>query len=157
MHVKSNPAPFIAIHVSGRSRTRNCDRSNESPSQEERRRSSHDPDWEQLTAWLHGHPEIRVVILCGAGDSFCAGDDVPEVGTLSIADATQLCYRQARAYLAWEQLPPSHDRRGPWGGIGSCWLCCGLRHVTFASHRTTLNSECPRSSWVGLLDMGLLN
>ncbi len=30
-------------------------------------------DWEQLTAWLHGHPEIRVVILCGAGDSFCAG------------------------------------------------------------------------------------
>lgn len=62
-------------------------------------------DWEQLNAWLAGHPEVRVVIVSGAGDGFCAGDDVPEVGTLPLAEARQLSLRQARMYLAWEQLP----------------------------------------------------
>lgn len=62
-------------------------------------------DWEQLNAWLAGHPEIRVVILAGAGTAFCAGDDVPEVGTLPIDVARELSWRQARLYLAWERLP----------------------------------------------------
>ena len=38
-------------------------------------------DFEQLNAWLAGHPDIRVVIVTGAGEAFCAGDDVKEVGT----------------------------------------------------------------------------
>ncbi|RLS51845.1 MAG: hypothetical protein DWH91_18140 [Planctomycetota bacterium] len=62
-------------------------------------------DWEQLNHWFAGHPEIRVVILSGAGLAFCAGDDVPEVGTLSLETARELSWRQARIYLAWEQLP----------------------------------------------------
>jgi len=62
-------------------------------------------DWESVNAWLAGHPEIRVVIVSGSGDAFCAGDDVPEVGTLSLAEATQLSRRQAEMYLAWETLP----------------------------------------------------
>lgn len=62
-------------------------------------------DWERVNAWLAGHPELRVVVVTGAGTAFCAGDDVPEVGTLSMADAQQLSYRQARMYLAWERLP----------------------------------------------------
>lgn len=62
-------------------------------------------DWEQLNAWLAGHPEIRVVVLAGAGTAFCAGDDVPEVGTLPIEVARELSWRQARLYLAWERLP----------------------------------------------------
>ena len=36
-------------------------------------------DWEQINAWLAGHPEIRVALITGAGEAFCAGDDVPEV------------------------------------------------------------------------------
>ena len=62
-------------------------------------------DWEQLNAWLAGHPEVRVVLVTGAGEAFCAGDDVPEVGTLSIEEATALSHRQASLYLAWERLP----------------------------------------------------
>lgn len=62
-------------------------------------------DWERLNDWLAGHPAIRVVIVTGSGEAFCAGDDVPEVGTLPIDIATQLSLRQARLYLSWEQLP----------------------------------------------------
>lgn len=62
-------------------------------------------DWEQVNAWLAGHSEIRVVVVTGAGEAFCAGDDVPEVGTLPIDEATSLSHRQAAMYLAWERLP----------------------------------------------------
>ena len=62
-------------------------------------------DFEQLNSWLAGHPEIRMVILTGSGDAFCAGDDVKEVGTLDLAEATKLSHRQASLYLAWERLP----------------------------------------------------
>lgn len=62
-------------------------------------------DWEQLNAWLAGHPEVRVVIVQGAADTFCSGDDVREVGELSLDDARELSYRQARMYLSWENLP----------------------------------------------------
>ncbi|MCA9247819.1 MAG: enoyl-CoA hydratase/isomerase family protein [Planctomycetales bacterium] len=63
-------------------------------------------DWESLVAWLAGHAEAaRVVIIQGAGENFCAGDDVPEVGTLSPDDARALSLRQAEMYLAFARLP----------------------------------------------------
>jgi enoyl-CoA hydratase/carnithine racemase/predicted thioesterase len=62
-------------------------------------------DWETLNSYLAANPAIRIVIVTGAGDAFCAGDDVKEVGTLDRSIAEQLSYRQARMYLAWEQLP----------------------------------------------------
>lgn len=62
-------------------------------------------DWERLIAWLAGNPEVRVVIITGAGSAFCAGDDVKEVAGLDIAAAEQLSHRQARLFLAFEQLP----------------------------------------------------
>ena len=62
-------------------------------------------DWEVLNNYLASTPAIRVVIVTGAGDAFCAGDDVKEVGTLDLSVAQELSYRQARMYLAWEQLP----------------------------------------------------
>jgi len=61
---------------------------------------------ERIVAWLAGHPEeVRVVILSGAGDSFCAGDDVKEVAELSLEAARTLSLRQANLFLALEQLP----------------------------------------------------
>jgi enoyl-CoA hydratase len=61
---------------------------------------------ERLVAWLAGHPqEARVVVLSGADDAFCAGDDVKEVAGLSLEAARALSLRQANLFLALEQLP----------------------------------------------------
>lgn len=63
-------------------------------------------DLEKLVSWLLGHPEnVRVVLLTGAGAAFCAGDDVKELRSLSLADARSLSLRQAELYLAFERLP----------------------------------------------------
>ncbi|HTV42372.1 MAG TPA: enoyl-CoA hydratase-related protein [Candidatus Sulfotelmatobacter sp.] len=61
---------------------------------------------ERIVAWLAGHPqEVRVVVISGAGDVFCAGDDVKEVADLSLEVARTLSLRQANLCLALEQLP----------------------------------------------------
>ena len=61
---------------------------------------------ESVVAWLAGHPEeVRVVLLSGAGEAFCAGDDVKELPTLTPAQARDLSLRQANLYLAFERLP----------------------------------------------------
>ena len=63
-------------------------------------------EFEQLIAWLLGHPqEVRVVLLTGAGDAFCAGDDVKELRNLPLSTARSLSHRQAEMYLAFERLP----------------------------------------------------
>lgn len=63
-------------------------------------------DLEAVIDWIGKHPqEVRVVVLTGAGEAFCAGDDVKEVATLSIDEARQLSIRQARMFLAFEHLP----------------------------------------------------
>ena len=61
---------------------------------------------ECTVAWLAGHPqEVRVVVISGTGDVFCAGDDVKEVAGLSLEAARTLSLRQANLFLALEQLP----------------------------------------------------
>jgi enoyl-CoA hydratase len=61
---------------------------------------------ERIVEWLAGHPaEVRVVMLAGAGEAFCAGDDVIELPSLSSTEARELSLRQANLYLAFERLP----------------------------------------------------
>lgn len=63
-------------------------------------------EWEQVVAWLAGHPEdVRVVIVTGTGETFCAGDDVKELPSLSLEQARALSLRQANLWLALERLP----------------------------------------------------
>ncbi len=91
-------------------------------------------EWESLNRWLAGHPEVRVVILHGGGETFCAGDDIPEVGNLSLDDARELSYRQARMYLAWENLPQIFIAAidGESLGGGCVMACaCDFRVATF--------------------------
>lgn len=91
---------------------------------------------EQVNAWLAGHPGVRIVILTGAGEAFCAGDDVKEVGTLDLAEATKLSYRQAELYLAWEQLPQIFIAavNGPAYGAGCvCAYSCDFRIVAHSA------------------------
>lgn len=91
-------------------------------------------DWEQLNCWLAGHPEVRVVIVTGAGDAFCAGDDVPEVGTLPIDVATQLSHRQARMYLTWEQLPQVFIAAVNGVALGAGCVLAGACDFRIAAH-----------------------
>lgn len=82
-------------------------------------------DWERLNAFFAAHAEIRIVIVSGAGEDFCAGDDVPEVGTLPLIEAQELSYRQARLYLAWEQLPQVFIAAVTGGALGGgCVAAC---------------------------------
>jgi enoyl-CoA hydratase len=61
---------------------------------------------ERVVEWLAGHLEdVRVVMLAGAGEAFCAGDDVIELPSLTPAEARDLSLRQANIYLAFERLP----------------------------------------------------
>lgn len=63
-------------------------------------------DFEKLVSWLLGHKDqFRVILLRGAGDSFCAGDDIKELPGFSPEFARELSLRQAEMYLAWERLP----------------------------------------------------
>lgn len=63
-------------------------------------------DLEKLVGWLLGHQDqVRVVLLRGAGESFCSGDDVKELPGFTPEFARELSLRQAEMYLAWERLP----------------------------------------------------
>lgn len=95
-------------------------------------------DWEALNRFLWGREDIRVVVLCGAGASFCAGDDVPEVGTLAIEEARELSYRQARAYLGWEHLPQVFIAAIDGVALGAgCVVACAC-DLRIASHNSRL-------------------
>jgi len=92
-------------------------------------------DFEQLNDWLASRLDIRIVLLRSEGDVFCAGDDIPEVGTLDLTTARDLSLRQARAYLRWEQLPQVFIAviQGPAMG-GGCVMACAC-DFRIASHR----------------------
>ena len=63
-------------------------------------------DLEKLVSWLLGHKDqYRVVMLRGAGDAFCAGDDIKELPGFTTDFSRELSLRQAELYLAWERLP----------------------------------------------------
>ncbi|MCY3005713.1 MAG: enoyl-CoA hydratase-related protein [Planctomycetota bacterium] len=63
-------------------------------------------DFEKLVSWLLGHKDqFRVVLLRGAGDAFCAGDDIKELPGFTPEFSRELSLRQAELYLAWERLP----------------------------------------------------
>lgn len=63
-------------------------------------------EFECVIRWLSGHGDsVRVVLMTGSGEAFCAGDDVKELRHLTIDTAHQLSLRQAQMYLALERIP----------------------------------------------------
>jgi enoyl-CoA hydratase len=104
-------------------------------------------DWEALNAWLAGHPEVRVVILSGAGEGFCAGDDVPEVGTLPLEEARTLSLRQARVYLAWEQLPQVFIAAVHGDALGGGCVAAYSCDFRLASHEARFGMPEIRLGW----------
>ena len=93
-------------------------------------------DWERVVGWLAERPDLRVAIVTGAGKAFCSGDDVKEVGRLSLAEAEELSLRQARMYLAFESLPQVIIAavNGHAQGAGCvCAYSCDFRIASYAA------------------------
>src|SRR6185295_13484764 len=105
-------------------------------------------DLEQLVAWLAGHPEdIRVVILSGAGPAFSAGDDVKELGTLSLEFARELSLRQAQLYLAFESLPQPLIAAVNGAAVGAGCVCAYSCDFRIASHAASFGMPEIRLGW----------
>lgn len=61
---------------------------------------------EILFRFLENDPEgVRILIVTGAGNGFCAGDDVKELEGMSNSIARSLSLRQAEMFLKLERLP----------------------------------------------------
>ena len=54
---------------------------------------------------LERDPKISVVVVSGRGRSFCAGNDIAEMATLTPAEAEALAERQARLMDRFQHLP----------------------------------------------------
>jgi enoyl-CoA hydratase len=105
-------------------------------------------EWEQVVAWLAGHPEeIRIAIVTGAGQAFCAGDDVKELPSLTLDAARALSLRQASLWLALERLPQPVIAavNGPAQGAGCvAAYSCDFR---IASHAATFGMPEIKLGW----------
>jgi len=104
-------------------------------------------DLEQVNSWLAGHPEVRVVILTGAGEAFCAGDDVKEVGTLDLAEAAKLSHRQAELYLTWERLPQVFIGAINGAAFGAGCVCACSCDFRIAAHSARFGMPEIRLGW----------
>jgi enoyl-CoA hydratase len=103
---------------------------------------------EQLVAWLAGHAtEVRVVILTGAGTAFSAGDDVKELGSLSLETARELSLRQAQLYLAFESLPQPIIAAVNGRALGAGCVCAYSCDFRIASHAATFGMPEIRLGW----------
>ena len=103
---------------------------------------------EKLIAWLLGHPEeVRVVLLTGAGTAFCAGDDVKELRSLSLADARSLSLRQAELYLAFERLPQPIIALVNGDAFGGGCVAAYSADLRIASHAARFGMPEVRLGW----------
>jgi enoyl-CoA hydratase len=104
-------------------------------------------DLEQLSSWLAGHHEIRIVIITGAGEAFSSGDDVKEVGTLDLTEADRLSHRQAELYLTWERLPQIFIAAINGAAFGAGCVCGGACDFRIASHAAKFAMPEVRLGW----------
>lgn len=103
---------------------------------------------EQVVGWLAGHPdEVRVVILTGAGEAFCAGDDVKELPSLSMEQARTLSLRQANVYLTFERLPQPVIAAVNGAALGAGCVAAYSCDLRLASHAATFGMPEIKLGW----------
>ncbi len=103
---------------------------------------------EALVGWLLGHPEdVRVVQLTGAGNAFCAGDDVKELRGLTLDAARSLSHRQADVYLAFERLPQPVIALVNGDALGAGCVAAYSSDMRIASHSARFAMPEIRLGW----------
>ncbi len=103
---------------------------------------------EQVVGWLAGHPaDVRVVLLTGAGDAFCAGDDVKELPSLSPnKPAFSVCDRPTCTSLSNDCRNQSSLWSTESHSVEAVWP---LILPISALPRTMPHSRCPKSDLAG--------
>lgn len=105
-------------------------------------------EWEQVIGWLAAHPEeVRVAIITGNGEAFCAGDDVRELPALSLDEARDLSLRQARLWLACERLPQPLIAAVNGAALGAGCVAAYSCDFRLASHAATFGMPEIRLGW----------
>ncbi len=105
-------------------------------------------DLEFLVSWLLGHPDdVRVVLLKGAGDAFCAGDDIKELPSFSADAARELSYRQAEVYLAFERLPQPVIALVHGDALGAGCVAAYSADLRIATHHARFGMPEIRLGW----------
>jgi len=104
--------------------------------------------WQAAIADLAVDPDLRCVVVTGAGSAFCAGGDVGWIGAEADASVAALRTRMMRFYRAWLgirdlEVPTIAAVNGAAIGAGLCLaLACDVRYATpdarFAAPFTTL-------------------
>jgi enoyl-CoA hydratase/carnithine racemase len=91
--------------------------------------------WEEAITGIAGDPQVRAVVVTGAGSAFCSGGDPAWIAGEPDAPVDRLRTRMMRFYRAWLsvrdlEVPTIAAVNGPAVGAGLCLaLACDIRYA----------------------------
>ena len=109
---------------------------------------------EQLVDWLEGS-DLRVVIVSGAGGTFCAGDDVGDIPT-DPQEARELSIRRGRLYQQITELPQIFIAAIDGLAVGGGFVLAAACDLRVATQRTKLGLPEVRLGWPPNYGLGIV-
>lgn len=105
-------------------------------------------DLEQLVDWLSRCPgQVRVVVVTGSGDTFCAGDDVTDLHPQQPQLSAELSLRRGALYERITRLPQVWIAGISGTALGGGFVLACACDFRVASHQATLGLPEVRLGW----------